>query len=153
MIIVLLIIIDQLSKWFANMYKPSFDVIGDFLQIQYTENTGTIFGLMQNTNAIFIVLGIVLCVFIGIYMKYKVPRESTIEKCFILILAGGVGNIIDRIFRGFVVDFISLKWVGIFNFADSYIVLGVLFIIFMEIREIFKDGEADKKSDFTSWWI
>ena len=62
-------------------------------------------------------------------------------------------DIIDRIFRGFVVDFISLKWVGIFNFADSYIVLGVLFIIFMEIREIFKDGEADKKSDFTSWWI
>lgn len=150
MIIISLVIIDQISKWFANMYKPSFDVIGDFLQIQYTENTGTIFGLMQDTNTIFIILGVLLCVLIGIYMKYKVPRESATEKCFNLILAGGVGNIIDRIFRGFVVDFISLKWVGIFNFADSYIVIGVLFIIFMEIREIFKDGEADKKSDFTS---
>lgn len=153
MIIVSLIIIDQLSKWFANMYKPSFDVFGDFLQIQYTENTGTIFGLMQDTNTIFIILGVLLCVLIGIYMKYKVPRESATEKCFNLILAGGIGNIIDRIFRGFVVDFISLKWVGIFNFADSYIVIGVLFIIFMEIREIFKDGEAGKKSNFTSWWF
>ena len=66
MIIVSLIIIDQLSKWFANMYKPSFDVIGDFLQIQYTENTGTRLGLMQKTNAMCIGLGIVLGVFRGI---------------------------------------------------------------------------------------
>lgn len=150
MIIISLVIIDQISKWLANIYKPSFSVFGDFLQIKYTQNTGTIFGLMQGTNTIFIVLGIALCVIIGIYMKCKVPRESTTEKCFNLILAGGIGNIIDRIFRGFVVDFISLKWIGIFNFADSYIVIGVLFIIFMEIREIFKDGEADRKSDFTS---
>lgn len=75
-------------------------------------------------------------------------RKSLQEKGFMLILAGGIGNLIDRIFRGFVVDFISLKWVGIFNFADMCIVIGVIFIIILEIMESLKNGKASKKSNF-----
>lgn len=146
--IVFLSILDQFSKWFVFERKPNFDVIGDFLRIQYAENTGTIFGLLKNTNLVFIVLGIVLCVIIAFYMKKHIPKRSFKEKGFFLILAGGIGNLIDRIFRGFVIDFISLKWVGIFNLADMYIVMGVILILFIELREFWKDGDADRKSDF-----
>lgn len=81
-------------------------------------------------------------------MKKNVPKKTLQEKGFLLILSGGIGNLLDRIFRGFVVDFISLKWVGIFNFADMYIVIGVIFIIILEITESLKNGKASKKSNF-----
>lgn len=148
--IILLVFLDQLSKYFAFQYKPNFDVLGNFLRIHYLENTGTIFGLLENSNFVFMVLAIVLCFIIAIYMKLKVPKKSFKEKCFMIILTGGIGNLIDRIFRGFVVDFISLKYVGVFNFADMYIVIGAILLVIFELREILKDGEASKKSNFNT---
>lgn len=148
--IVLLVVLDQLAKYFAVQYKPSFSILGDFLGIHYLENTGTIFGLLENSNFVFMILSIILCFIIAIYMKKKVPKKSFQEKCFLLILAGGIGNLIDRIFRGFVVDFISLKYVGVFNFADSYIVISVILLVILELREIFKNGEASKKSNINT---
>ena len=139
MIAFLLIVIDQITKYFANIYKPSLDIIGDFFKVQYIENTGTIFGLLENSNYLFVVLAIILCVAIVFYMKKNVEKNSVKEKAFVLILAGGIGNLIDRIIRGFVVDFISLKWVGIFNFSDMYIVLGVTIIVLIELKDIFEE--------------
>lgn len=138
MLIFLLIIIDQLTKYFAYAYKPSLNILGDFFRLQYIENTGTIFGLFENSNYIFVALAIILCIIILIYMKKNIEKNSIKEKAFMLILAGGIGNLIDRILRGFVVDFISLKWVGIFNFSDMYIVFGVIIIIFIELQEVIK---------------
>ena len=134
--IFLLIMLDQIAKYFAYTIKPDFDILGNFLRLQYIENTGTIFGLLENSNYIFMALAIVLCVLIALYMKKNVEKKSVKEKAFMLILAGGIGNIIDRIIRGFVVDFISLKWVGIFNFSDMYVVFGVIIICILEIKEI-----------------
>lgn len=148
--IVLLLFLDQLSKFFASQCKPNFDMLGDFFRIHYLENTGTIFGLLENSNFVFMVLAIVLCFIIAIYMKLKVPKRSFKEKCFMIILTGGIGNLIDRVFRGFVVDFISLKYVGVFNFADMYIVIGAILLVIFELREIWKDGEASKKSNFNT---
>lgn len=138
MLIVFLIIIDQITKYLANVYKPSFNILGDYFKLQYIENTGTIFGLFENSNYIFVALAIILCAIIIFYMKKNIEKNSIKEKAFMLILAGGIGNLIDRILRGFVVDFISLKWVGIFNFSDMYIVFGVIIIIFVELQEVIK---------------
>ena len=134
--IFLLILLDQITKYFAYTTRPDLDILGNFLRLQYIENTGTIFGLFENSNIIFLILAITLCIIIAIYMRKNVEKKSLKEKVFLLILAGGIGNIIDRIVRGFVVDFISLKWVGIFNFSDMYVVIGVIIICLIEIREI-----------------
>lgn len=139
--IIFLIFIDQLSKYFAYKLQPNFDVLGNFLRIQYIGNTGTIFGLFENSNYIFMALAVILCIAIIVYMRKNVEKKSIKEKVFILILTGGIGNLIDRIFRGFVVDFISLKWVGIFNFSDMYVVIGVALIILLEIREMILNKE------------
>lgn len=145
MLITLLIVLDQLTKYFANVYKPSFEILGDFFKIQYIENTGTIFGLFENSNFIFMALAIILCIIIVFYMKKNIEKNSIKEKTFLIILAGGIGNLIDRALRGFVVDFISLKWIGIFNFSDMYVVLGVTFLVFLEIKDIIKEKENSNK--------
>ena len=77
---VLLLILDQLTKWYAVVKKPSFDVLGNFFRIHYTENTGTIFGLFEGTNLIFIVLSVILCFVIAVYMKKEIPKRSFKEK-------------------------------------------------------------------------
>ena len=145
MLIFFLIVLDQLTKYFAITAKPDFDVIGNFLRLQYIENTGTIFGLFEDANVIFLVIAIILCFLIGWYMKENVEKKTLKEKAFMLILAGGIGNIIDRIWRGFVIDFISLKWVGIFNFSDAFVVIGVVFLIFLEIKEMRLEKEVARK--------
>lgn len=143
--IFLLIILDQISKYIACTTKLNFDILGDFLRIEYVQNTGTIFGLFENSNYVFLSIAIILCILIAIYMRKNIEKKSFKEKTFLLILAGGIGNIIDRIVRGYVVDFISLKWVGIFNFSDAYIVIGVFLIIILEIKEMVlkKDFKQD----------
>ena len=143
--ILLLIVFDQLTKAYASTTKPSFSIIGDFLRIQYIENTGTIFGLFEGANYVFMVLAIILCIFISIYMKKNLERKSTKSKLLMLVLTGGIGNLIDRIFRGFVVDFISLKYVGVFNLSDSYIVIGVILLLIIEIKEWMREKELSNK--------
>ena len=81
--IVLLVILDQIIKYFAFINRPDFDVLGNFLRIQYIENTGTIFGLLENSNFIFMILSIILCIVIAIYMKLKVPKRTYKEKGFL----------------------------------------------------------------------
>lgn len=130
-----LLILDQVTKYLAYYFQPNFNILGHFFRMQYIENTGTIFGLFQNANIVFTILAIILCVIIVFYIVQKTEKKSAIRYAMMLILAGGLGNLIDRIWRGFVVDFISLKWVGIFNLADSYVVIGVGIILFLEVKE------------------
>lgn len=143
--IVLLILLDQFTKYIAYTQKPDFDIIGDFLRMQYIGNTGTIFGLFENANFFFMVLAMILCVVIVIYLRKSVSPQSGKAKALWLILAGGIGNLIDRMVRGFVVDFISLKWVGIFNLADTYVVIGVILVIFFEWIEWKKNLTTTQK--------
>lgn len=142
--ILVLILLDQFTKYFANVNQPNFNIIGHFLRIQYSENTGTIFGLFPNSNWLFLLLSMLLCVIIALYIHKSLSQKDGKRAGMILILAGGIGNLIDRIFRGFVVDFISLKWVGIFNLADSYVVIGVIIVLFIEFMELIQKKENSK---------
>ena len=145
--IIILLVIDQLIKWAAIHFKPSFELLGDILKIDYVENTGTIFGFLEGNNTFFIVLAIILCLALSLFMKKYVIRKTFKEKSYMLILSGGLGNLIDRIFRGFVIDYVSLKWVGIFNLSDIYIIIGIILVFIIEIRELSID-DKDKKRDF-----
>ena len=86
--VIVLIILDQIAKYFAYMVKPDFDILGSFLRIQYIENTGTIFGLFENSNYIFMALAIILCILLAVYMRNNIEKKSYKEKLFMLILAG-----------------------------------------------------------------
>ncbi len=122
-IIVLLIILDQLTKIF---FKGK-----SFFIFNYTTNTGAAFSLFQNQVLFLIITSIAILIFL-IYMYKQYPK---LRLYLSLIIAGTIGNLIDRIFLGHVRDFIDFKIWPIFNVADSLNVVGVILIIYHLLKE------------------
>lgn len=132
------ILIDHITKFFVikNIPYNSFIKINDYFNIVNVSNTGVAFSMFQNNNIFFIVLVSLVVIFL-IYFIVKNNKELTKLQIhsLLLILAGGIGNLIDRIFRGAVVDFIDVGYKNVyrwpaFNVADSCVCIGItLFVI------------------------
>lgn len=126
--------VDQISKYFVynNLY-PSGEVkvIDNLFSLVYTENRGAAFGIFQNGTVFFTILtSLMMAVFLFLIFKKKFTSKL-FYAASALIIGGGIGNLIDRIFRGFVVDFLSLSFFPpVCNFADYCITIGaVLFVL------------------------
>lgn len=129
---ILLLFVDQGTKYLAAKSSGgSISLIKDFFVLKYSENVGIAFSI-PIPPPITILLSLVL-VSLAVYLSYRYLRLETPLTILVLALffSGAVGNIIDRVFYGFVIDFISIwKW-PVFNVADTYIVIAVLlFIVF-----------------------
>lgn len=139
--------IDQLTKWLAvTMLKP----VGDYplwkgvLHLTYVENTGAAFGMLSDKRWVFMIASSVavigISVFICIYSRRLHPLAGI---SLAMIVGGGVGNMIDRLINGYVVDFINFELIdfAVFNGADSFICVGAgLMIIYVMVTEI-RDGK------------
>lgn len=147
--VVLLVGIDQLIKYFVVLYlKPVESVmfIKGFLQFSYVENTGAMMGLMEGKTSIMIVAALIVLIVLFVLLLTNKIKFGFEFCCFIMIAAGGIGNIIDRIWRGFVVDYIEVLFVDfyVFNFADCLVTVGAFLILFYEIYGIYKDFKLKK---------
>lgn len=140
-LIVLLIIIDQATKICASKIEGSVVIIKDLLRFTYVENRGAVFGFMQGSNYIMAGISIVVCIILIAYLRKLIKDGKTPNLGIYMVIAGGVGNIIDRLVRGYVVDFIDTPFIATFNIADSLIVIGVIFILLSEVKGIFKNGK------------
>ena len=137
--IVGLVLIDQISKLLVvNYLSDKIVLINNFFSLDYVKNTGAAFGFFSG-NIFFLVLITLALVF---YLIYELKQN--IEKKFnlvfiILIISGAIGNLIDRVFRGFVVDFISFilfnSQMPVFNIADIFVTCGVAGLIFVIFKE------------------
>lgn len=113
----------------------SIDVIKNFFSITYVQNTGAAFGMFKNQKILFLIVGIV-AILILVYSFSK--TDSKIAKISIsMVISGAIGNIIDRLLYGFVVDMFDFHaiWSYVFNFADICVVLGVALLSFSIIKE------------------
>jgi|SRR3989344_4136507 len=95
------------------------------------KNSGTLFGLFQNTNVIFVIFTVV--VMVVILHSYK--KEKSLQPGFNFILAGGFGNLVNRLQYGYVIDFIDFGLWPVFNFADLFVVIGIVLIVIKIIRK------------------
>ncbi|MCX7904360.1 MAG: signal peptidase II [Caloramator sp.] len=136
--IILLVIIDHITKYIAKMKLSSgkfVPLIDGFLELIYVENRGAAFGIFKNKK--FFLVGITTFVVLGmIYYLLKTTNLNKWERIsLIFIISGAVGNLIDRIFRGYVVDFIHFyikdifDW-PVFNIADILVVVGAIILAF-----------------------
>ncbi len=150
LIISSMVIIDQVIKYFVDFYlKPvsSKIIIPGFLQLHYFENDGAMMGLMSGKTEIMTLASIVCMVGILVVLisgKFKFGVDYI---CLVFMAAGGFGNIIDRVFRGYVIDYIEVLFVDfyIFNFADCLVTCSAFVIIFYEIYSVFKEIKAKKE--------
>ncbi len=160
-VFVLAVAIDQITKNIAQtMLDPgeNVNVIGDVFQFAYTENYGAAFGMMQNKQTWFYIITGLVILFI-IYFIVRMPMNSKYVPVGIVvsvILAGAVGNLIDRVAHKYVVDFIYFRPIDfpVFNVADIYVTLGMIIFVILVIF-VYKDRDFDfldprKKNDSTS---
>ncbi len=148
----LLVLADQLIKLLViARLKPigSLGVINGFIRLNYVENTGAAFGSFSSHTALLSVVTLIAIVLGFAYLlsgKLKVGFEYV---CILLVLSGGIGNLIDRVFRGFVVDYIEPLFIefAIFNFADILVTCGAVLLIAWMIKDIVKDTKKSKETD------
>ncbi len=140
---VLMLGTDILTKLSAIKYLKTVDTYplweGVF-HLTYVENRGAAFGMMQGARIFFIVATLIIIGAIFIFARKSKSNSKCLKLSLSLITAGAVGNLIDRIFRGYVVDFFDFCLIDypVFNFADICVCIGaallVIFVIFIEGR-------------------
>lgn len=144
------LLIDQVTKFIiVNILEHGgeVEVIPSFFSIAHVRNYGAAFSILQN-NLLFLISASILALVIIIFMFIK---DQTIKKYDVLVFAmliGGImGNLIDRIFRGYVVDFLSFDFFGyhfpVFNLADTFIVCSIAYILIF--------GDWSEKNEDKSW--
>jgi len=131
----LLIALDQLTKNLVrenlalNEYWMPVEWLEPYLRVVNWHNTGAAFGIFQGMNSIFMVLAFVIIGLILVYFPMIPTEDKFFRLALSLQLAGAAGNLIDRLYRGYVTDFISVGRFPVFNVADSCITMGVVVLL------------------------
>ena len=153
--VAVLILLDQGTKfWALASLKPihNMTLVEGFMDLTFVENRGVAFGMFSGQRWFILLLTGIIAV--GLIWFYKaMPKKKEyfpLRVSLALVLSGAIGNIIDRLFRGYVVDFFEFtffEW-PVFNVADIYVVVGVILLALM-ILFVVKDEDLDfkKKKD------
>lgn len=153
--VVVLILLDQGTKlWALASLKPihNMTLVEGFMDLTFVENRGVAFGMFSGQRWFILLLtGIIAAGLIWFYVTMPKKKEYfPLRVSLVLVLSGAIGNIIDRLFRGYVVDFFEFtffEW-PVFNVADIYVVVGVILLALMIIFVVKdEDLELKKKKD------
>lgn len=147
MLFVILVIADQLTKHLAVIRlknQAAYNLINGILEFNYLENRGAAFGVLQNQKYFFVFVALI---FIGVivFVLIKVPTQKkyySLNILLVMIAAGAVGNMIDRVRYDYVVDFIYLVCIQfpIFNMADIYVTTATVILVF-QILFVYKTND------------
>lgn len=150
---VLLVGLDQVTKYLALMHlKPvgSVTFVEGFMDFTFVENRGVAFGMFSGQKWFILLLtGVIVAVMVYYFVRLPHSRQyQWVRGAMVLVLAGAVGNMIDRIFRGYVVDFFEFTFFDwpVFNVADIYVVVGVILLAIL-ILFVIKEEPKEKKED------
>lgn len=149
--IVLIIAFDQITKYFASLKLADGSVakfIPGIVQFKYAENTGMAFSMLSGARWVFIALTVVVCVGVFYYLFSNRCKNLWLYWSLGVILSGGIGNLIDRIRFGYVVDFIEPTFVNfaIFNIADCAVTCGAVVLVGYLLYDAFKDVKKPKEN-------
>lgn len=148
--IILIIAFDQITKFFAQKYLSdgiALHFIKGIVDFRYAENTGMAFSLFSGARWIFIAITIVACVSAMWYMFSDKCKSLWLYWSIGVIVAGGIGNLIDRAFYGFVIDFIEPIFINfaIFNIADCAVTLGAAALFVYLLLDVFRKNDKESK--------
>ena len=142
---VAVVIVDQVSKYFVSVNLPevgdTFPVIKDVLHLTRVNNEGAAFGILSSHRWVFMVLSVVAIIGLTVWAAVFISKRDNkwMMTAAAFVVGGGIGNMIDRIRIGYVIDFIDCRFINfyVFNVADSFVTIGcILLIISLIIEEI-----------------
>lgn len=141
-----IVIIDRITK--LLLINKEITIIPNFLNFTYTKNSGVAFGIASNNTILIVLMNVIILAIIIKFLKEKFSKTNyIIILSLIMILAGGIGNLIDRIAMGYVIDFIDVNILDFptFNVADISITVGVIMIMIILIKSLFeKENNIEK---------
>lgn len=147
---------DQLTKWLAVILlkgKESFPLWEGVFHFTYVENTGAAFGMLKDQRWVFMILSTVMIVAFLVYfvIQYK-STDNLFRTAMSMVIAGGIGNMIDRSTLGYVVDFFDFTLIdfAVFNVADSFVCVGAGLFVLWVILDTVKNLKAKKATDVQS---
>lgn len=131
--VILFVLLDQVTKFAVSKYLIHNSIkIFDWFKLDYVENRGAAFGFLDGKQTFFIVVTVFVLVFLAFFIYKHYSSLSTLEVwASILLFSGAIGNLIDRVVQGYVIDFISVRIFNVydfpvFNFADIYVTFAVI---------------------------
>lgn len=146
----LVFLVDQASKYLllrnlsvGEMWNPV-PLLKPFVTLTHVTNTGAAFGLFQEHGTLFAIVAVLVVGGIVVFYRYLPPGEVWLRISLGLQLGGALGNLLDRVRLGSVVDFIDFKIWPVFNLADAAIVAGVAILAFFLL---FSEREDERKSE------
>jgi signal peptidase II len=139
-LLISLVVLDQALKLFFEKTQAILDL--RLVALHLVTNTGASFGMLQGNNALLAWFSVIV---LGIIMinADKIKKEQVLP--VLLVVAGLLGNLIDRVFRGYVVDFIDFRLWPVFNLADSCVVIGIIWLIIVILKKDLEESK-DKKA-------
>ncbi|MDP6548386.1 MAG: signal peptidase II [Candidatus Woesearchaeota archaeon] len=126
------VIIDQIVKFLIRInfeLNQTIPILKNIFHLTYINNYGAGFGILQQQKWILIFISLIVIGFILYYLDRIKEKEAFLQVLVGLVLGGTIGNLIDRISFGYVVDFLDFRIWPIFNFADSFVTIGVIGLI------------------------
>jgi signal peptidase II len=142
----IVLIIDQLLKGILETINETYVIIDKVFSIKYITNTGAAFSLFENNTLLLILISLFILVLVyNVSFSFKSDRITNLT--FGLLYGGILGNLIDRVFHGYVRDFIKIGKFPIFNIADICIVVGIILLIFISIKGELTSIRGEKNED------
>lgn len=148
-IIALGIILDQLTKWLSVEFLSKIDtlpIIKNVIHLTYVENRGAAFGMFADKRWVFMITSTVMIVGLLAYLYLGLSENRLYAVSISMIISGGIGNMIDRIALGYVVDFIDFRLINfaVFNGADSFVCVGAGLLVLALVLDIVKEARGKK---------
>lgn len=146
------IFLDQLTKLLAVTYlmpKDSVCLIPGVVNLTYVENPGAAFGMLKDHRWVFMVISTVAIVAMGVYLFAKrLEKNPLADIALSMIISGGIGNMLDRLYLGYVIDFIDVSPLfsfAVFNGADSFVCVGAGLLVLATLLEFKNETKTQKE--------
>ena len=143
------ILIDQITKLLSVKFlqpKGTVPIIEDVIHLTYVENRGAAFGMLSDSRWVFMLVSTVAIIGMAVFLYSGLASNLLYEISVAMIISGGIGNMIDRIALGYVVDMIDFRIINfaVFNGADSFVCVGAGLLVLALVLDIVKEAKAKK---------
>ena len=143
--------LDQLTKWLAVVYlegEPSLPLWRDVFHFTFTTNRGAAWGMLSDHRWVFMIFSTVAIIGLSIYLFRFCPKKKFVQVALAMIIGGGIGNMIDRLLLGYVIDFLDFTLIDfpVFNVADSFVTVGAFMLIGYLLVDMIRDIKKEKQA-------